>query len=738
MIRSLLIGLLCLAGGLAIGYFAAYGQIDESRHILANLNEADAARPESTNPFSVSQVRPLSVASHAAEDEIPAAASVLPRGNGVITGRVLDVDGKPVSGVRLKARREGRFEPRNLDRPGMVRDEMLAPEEKMQKHQAALLRDPSMESLALSDAKGEFRLEGLDREPYSISAQLAGFELTPLDDPSALSSRWPGDSVALRAVRLGGVVVQVVGPDGKAPLVAELICTRNDATLNFQWTAAENYFPLAEGHWQLSARGGEVGELRSEKALTVVGTSGTSATVELKLEERPHVRGKLVFEGPVPEHSLNVLLWNEKQDPATENRWNANTVQELARSLATQGFLFNDLEPGIYRLAVGAGDMDEDEHPPVLATVTVAERGVVQDLAVRDMASGPEWAIAVLNPDGLPVVDATIETTFWMGNNVGWRRGADGIQRGRVPKHIRDGNADERLYAWISTGAFGKAALELARTGGQSEVRLQAPGSLKVRFLSTSDSQRKTLSASLQFNPLPGQQLWVGNQEAGQKGEATFAPLQPGSYTLHLNVPTGGWNGSQNVSSQTVQIHSGETTVDLGLPMLFGFNVHVQSATTGRRNGHVSLNADNPGPEGVNYNTNARLSAEGHAKFENVPAGKYRLQIWDSGRTLNKHITVPTNGDVILDSEKFRALQLNVHDQNAEIAKHGLMSGDLIIGANGQEFESSTALATAMRFMTGNAEIKLMVLRAGKTETLSLPANVLSDHQGFNYSYVQR
>lgn len=734
MLRSILIGMLCLAGGLAIGYFAAYGQIDESRHMLANLDEADSSRPEVANPFTSTQIKPLASVSRDTE-EIPVAVSQVKRGTGVITGTIVDVEGHAVAGVRLKALRANQFEPRNLERPGMVADGVLSPEELLQKHQAALLRDPSRESVASSNEKGEFRLEGLDKAPYNLEAHLAGYELSPLEDGNALFGRWPGDAVAIRAIRMGGVMVNILLPDGNAPAVAELSCTRNDATSSFQWNAAENFIPLAAGHWQLVARGGEMGELRSEKVTAVVGVSGSSAAVELKLEDRPHIRGKLIFESAPPDQSFSVLLWKEDQDPATTNRWEATNWNEHARTLATQGFLFMDLAPGLYRLGVGS---EEEEHPPVLATVTVGEHGVVQDLQVRDAATGPEWEVVVLDPEGKPIVDANIETSFWMGNNTAWRRGADGTQRGRIPKHIRDGKSEERLFAWITTGAYGKTAVELPRSGGRVETRMQPVGVLKVRFLASSESQRKTLSAGLQMHASDGQpHLWVGNQEAGTKGEASFAPLQPGTYSISLSVPTGGWNGNQNVSSRVLQINSGENSLDLGMPLLFNFKVHLKSAASLKQSGHMRLQGDGGGTEGVNYNANAPVGTDGMAKFENVPAGRYQLHTWMLGRSMMKLITVPVEGDVEMDIDSFRALRISIHNKDAEITKSGFMNDDIIVGANGREFTTPTELANAMRFMSGTESLPVMVLRGGKVETLSLPGRVFAESNNFNWMYVQ-
>ncbi len=735
MLRSVLIGILCLAAGLAVGYFAAYGQIDESRHMLANMDEADSTRPEVANPFTSTQIKPLATAARDSE-ETPAAVSQMKRGTGVITGSIVDAEGHAIAGVRLKAVRANQFDPRNLERPGMVADGVLSPEELLQKHQAALLRDPSREAVASSNDKGEFSLEGLDKAPYNLEAHLAGYELSPLEEGNAFFGRWPGDKIAIRAVRMGGVVVNILLPDGNAPAVAELTCTRNDSTSSFQWNAAESFIPLAAGHWQLVARGGEMGELRSEKVTAVVGVSGSSAAVELKLEDRPHVRGKLLFEAAPPDQSFTVLLWKEDQDPATTNRWEATNWTEHARTLATQGFLFMDLVPGLYRLAVG---WEDEEHPPVLATVTVAEHGVVQDLQMRDAVAGPEWEVVVLDPEGKPIVDANIETSFWMGNNSAWRRGADGTQRGRVPKHIRDGKNEEQLFAWITTGAFGKSSVELPRNGGRVESRMQPVGVLKVRFLASSETQRKTLSAGLQMHAPNGQpQLWVGNQEAGTKGEASFAPLQPGTYSISLSVPTGGWNGNQNVSSRVLQINSGENSLDLGMPLLFNFKVHVKAAEPLKQGGHLRLQAEGNGSEGVNYNSNAPVGTDGVAKFENVPAGRYQLHIWMLGRSMMKSITVPVEGDVVMDLEAFRAMRVMIHNKDAEITKSGFANEDIIIGANGREFATPTELANAMRFMSGTEEVPVMVLRSGKVETLNLPGRVFAESNGFNWNFVQR
>lgn len=737
MMHSVLIGVFCLAIGLAVGYFVAQEQVNESRRLLANVGGESEPRTEPAHPITATQVT-ASASKMAVTTVATDRGALFPRGTGVITGSVQDAKGNGLAHVRIKARRHANFNPRGDDTPGQLADDTLSPQELMEKHEAAMQRDPSREAFAFSDAAGAFRLEGLDAGPYEIQARLTGYTFIALGGDSPLVDRQPGDTIALRAVRLGAVRVDVRLPDGSAPAVAELTCSQVAGSSVFQWTPADSLVPLSVGAWQLHACGGVFGELKSKVASVIVGDADDPGTVELNLEERPHIRGRVVFGGPVPDQRCTVLLWSEHQDPEKTGMWEAPTVTESARWLATEGYCFPDLKPGTYRLGVSVA---KEINPPVAATVLVADKGVQQDLVVTANAA-PEWRIKVLDPDGLLVADAKVTTNMNGAMEHDWHHAADGSLCIRVPKYIQQGPREEPVFAFMTSGAWGNGLLEMARGGGHYELRMSPTGTLRVHF-QTSPEVLESISAVLRLHPPAGSQhKTIGLRNADAQGCAEFGPLQPGTYSLELCVEGRNDRQSPSICKREVIIQSGANALQMGVPQLYTVSVRIHPVDKSEFDKRVGLNTDakraNPTSESVHFTTQADVDAEGVAQFTNVPAGPYVIGHWAHNRYVIKMIDVPRDLDVTLNLDMCTAMRLHLYDKNADLAKLGFQDGDLLIGLEGREFKTAADVDNALRFLAAGESVAAMMQRGSKVETRPLPVKIFNESKGFSWSFVQR
>ncbi|MSR74177.1 MAG: hypothetical protein EXS14_01735 [Planctomycetes bacterium] len=730
MVRTIIVAAFCLLGGGAIGYFFAFQQMDEVRQVSANLPGEARANESASN--AEQSVAPHFTPRAMYAEEHAVAAAQKPAAKGVIKGRVVDKLGRGVAGTLFKARRANASDPRGFNRPGVAPESVLGPEEMIALLRERISRDPALEVTAFSDSEGNFALSGLENHPYNIESYLTNHTLVGLEGLSPFSGRWPGDVLQLRALPLCSVDVEIRLPDGSAPATAELSVRRNDSNETWQWTPQDRLIPLSPGLWTLQARGGDMCMFRSKEELVEVTEGGTPATAILQLAERPLIRGRLLFDGAPPAKNYTVIAWAEKHNPATSQTWEAPNISDQARTLATTGFQFEDLEPGIYRLSVSDG---QNEHPPVLATVTLADKMVMQDLPVV-VNLGAEWVVRVLDPSGAPVDDANLESSFWMGQNNGWARDLEGAWHASVFHNVVDDDNKTVLLLTVQSSQWGRLGVTLPRGAGTVEVRMQPTGFLKAQLSSGQSGGKQKLSASLQLvGPERETLAWFDDSSAGEDGAVSFSPLQPGSYVLRLNMRSDSWGGSQSVAEQALQIHSGENQTSLGAPALHTVKVRIDAGDQ-HLTGHIQLQQHPDVMDTLNYQTYESM-INGVAQFANVPAGRYLLNFWVRGRNGSTAINVPT-AEVQIKLENFRALRLKLHDKESPLSALGFKEGDLLVGCDGREFANSSELDTAMRFVGSKEDVPMLILRNGQVQTLNLSGKLFVESKGFSWSLATR
>lgn len=731
MLRVILTAVFCLCGGAAIGYFFAFQQIDDVRHDAANLMGDTPVAASSKAPVANEGAR-IAPRALTTEEQV-VAATQKPKAVGVIKGRVVDKTGRGVGGALFKARRSNFSDPRFLNRPGQVPDSVLGPEDLIAMLRERIERDPSLEVTALSDTNGDFALNGLENLAYNIESYLPNHLLVGMEGHDAFNGRWPGDVVQLRALPLSRLEVEVRLPDGSVPATAELSTRRTNSNETWQWTPEDRVVPLQPGMWTLQARGGDMCMFRSKEQLVEVTEGGAPTSVILELAERPLIRGRLIFDGPPPSKQYTVIAWSQNHDPATDNVWEATNTSDQARTFATTGFQFEDLEPGVYRLAVSDGGI---ERPPVLATVTLADKLVVQDLQVTASKSA-EWVVKVLDPTGAAVDDAAFDTSFWMGNGNNWCRDLEGAWHGTVPRNVLDEPAGEPLQLTVRSGQWGHTALTLPRAAATAEVRMQAPGFLKAQLSGDSSTSRQKLSASLQLlGASRDHDSWVGSSPADESNSVTFSPLQPGTYMLRLSMNSGGWYGGQSVAERRLEIHSGENQASIAAPVLHMISVRMKNGGEAAT-GHMQLILPPDAKDAMPFSAGAQIDKDGLAKFENVPAGRYTLNFYSGGRNGSILITVPT-AEIQIDLDVLRAMRIQLHSNDHILTEKGFKTGDLIVGVDGHEFTNGNDLETAMRFVGGKAEVPMMVLRDGQMLQLSMPGKLFVERNGFSWSLTTR
>jgi len=208
--------------------------------------------------------------------------------------------------------------------------------------------------------------------------------------------------------------------------------------------------------------------------------------------------------------------------------------------------------------------------------------------------------------------------------------------------------------------------------------------------------------------------IWMSGESAfTAEGVARFDGLSPGHWRVRLQIQYERW---RTRTVQTVDVHApaGEKSVSMNLPTLYELVVIAPglSERTGLR---WRPTEEDQSDFGFGGSSSAQVDAEGRAVFEDLVAGTYVLT--GNGMPESVDVTVPC-GDVYIDATEPDCLRVAIGDMEGALYVAGLRAGDLIIGANGQEFESEPRF---WKLFVGQGDVPLIVLRNEERLEISVP-----------------
>jgi hypothetical protein len=105
----------------------------------------------------------------------------------------------------------------------------------------------------------------------------------------------------------------------------------------------------------------------------------------------------------------------------------------------------------------------------------------------------------------------------------------------------------------------------------------------------------------------------------GDGGTMRSRPSKPGPYELRLTLKIGEWSNLV-VAKRAVDLASGENALEIAVPPLYPLDLDLGADESGTCFLHHVTDDDDT--EFVNV----ELDADGRAKFDLVPAGRYRVQ----------------------------------------------------------------------------------------------------------------
>ncbi|MFQ5845640.1 MAG: hypothetical protein ACE5JG_11700, partial [Planctomycetota bacterium] len=90
-------------------------------------------------------------------------------------------------------------------------------------------------------------------------------------------------------------------------------------------------------------------------------------------------------------------------------------------------------------------------------------------------------------------------------------------------------------------------------------------------------------------------------------------------------------------------------------------------------------------------------------------------------------VDVPAGGVVIFAPKQQNALRVTITDRDGLLARSGLVDGDLVIGADGKEWETVADIHAALAGARVRGEMRCLVLRGGRQLEITLDVKKLSE-----------
>lgn len=303
------------------------------------------------------------------------------KNGGVIEGRVIDGDSKPIAGASISG-----WDPQN-NQPGENRY-----------------------AQARSDADGRFVLRGVLGENWSVQASATGFL-----DASLPAVRSGDTAVEIRLTPLGWIDGVVLGPDGKpwsGPFSASATGAgegeEETGEASGEFAAADGAFRLrglTQGSYVVSATTNE-GLVPSATARTTVVNGSGSGPVEIRLVRGASISGTVLEDGSrraLASANVAVRIRGEATSGGQTNAW--------SQTDAKGRFSVVGLAAGTYAVAVsdgGGGSVDE-------LVPLDAGQSVDREFLTRRPGA---IAIRVVDADGRPIAKVRINLQSEGGNYI--------------------------------------------------------------------------------------------------------------------------------------------------------------------------------------------------------------------------------------------------------------------------------------------------------------------------------
>lgn len=678
---------------------------------------------------------PSSVVDAAVEVVRSAPHPVRRTGSGRIEGRVARLDGSGVEGVVIRgslqpgewgigASRTGREPPRLEPLEDAVRRAVDSwYEQGSRRVEATTDRDGRY--LLAELASGRWRLETW-QDGYAIEASGA-LQPEVVTDGTL-------DFVAIPVERL---VVDVTLQDGSPPARAALLVTIRSGTGSSEsrqlWTPGCD-LRFKPGTYDLRATLGEqpMGpawpELLTSAPVEVRVVAGTPpAPIRLALRASPGVRGRVTFP---PGARRNQGLVKIAPAPASGVPDLAALAQHHANDdvqwLQRDEYVFKDRAPGRYVVGFARS---WNERILAHAVVDIADSMLVADLVVPSPDPAASLVVKLLDPEGAPIDAAEFQWMVVRSNRGSSSSGAEAELKPNGNFAVAwslVGDVD-LLQPWpddvtvqliVNHPRFGRKAVAVAKGTRALQVRYSATATLLASidaFVGSGHESR--LSMTLEALAEQAGPSWNQPQSLGADGTQEFGPVESGRYRLELRVQGDNAWDRRIVATREVELAPGENRASIALPKLCDVVIAVPGGA-----GSISLQGG-PGRESFH----ATLDGEGIAAFKSLAAGDYVAQLHGSDGMQMMNLRLPVSGVVRFEPMVVNAMRVLIDARDGKLAELGFEEGDLLVGVDGVEFESSQQLQMAVMQAIGKKEATFTVQRGRRSVELKIDPRGLMD-----------
>ncbi len=666
-------------------------------------------------------------------------------GEGSITGRVVDEEGAPMANavVRLSGRGGSSMQATSPSSVGQGAPELPsltdAVQKAAQRHKAQRARTRETKT----DGQGNYRFEQLEDRDWRVTAFATGYVVKA---DSSYSNFPVGSEVDFTAKRVLGVQVEVLMPDGSSAEKAHLnVKPKGDRsrTTNYEWSADEPFLRLIAGRYDIRGYSSgvdslEEAELASETQKLDLEAGLTPEGLTFQLVSRNRITGRIEAPNEYPSSSqfmVRLMALSEGQEVDLKALGDSGM-----QSWGQPGgkFSFTDLDPSRYVIGAGIGWSGKIVCHQILELSSGAENVILEIPPLHDLGA---LRVTVSDDQGKPLdgVNFKIRKKRDGGSNsngVNPIQTRDAAYMVTIPQEMHDEYfgttlAGTQFSVSVSHDEYGTREVPL--TPGQTELAVSfvTPGTLIVEVPGYAGSDyvgRVSLSISKEGGEGDRYRYSMfGGDQIDSEGMRTFEGLEPGMYSVAMKISPSGSGRSrarrQDVASIEVQVRAGENRAQIPIPNLYPLRVHWSDGKEGSTLRLYRHNADGK----RDAMGRGDLDADGMAIWENLPAGQYSLISYEGGSS-TMDITVPT-GEIEFTPKAVNAYSVTVDDVEGVFAKAGFLTGDLIIGADGKEFETQAEFQIVFqRLQIKTEQVDLLVLRGNKKITIQIKA---SDMKGW-------
>jgi hypothetical protein len=720
--------LLCavFAGGLLFGGAASWLILDQGAHAGPRTPERGQEVPVSDAPRR--EVPPA--IDRAPESRAAELASMRPKafdsskdrvasdlgietGTGTISGKVKNERGQPVAGVVVRASFQG---DRRDRRPTWKKGDGPPPDDDLQGELQRFIEDSernrAMRRSATTGENGEFTLDGLVDDRYSLQAFLSGFVVSPDQSELAWNAK-PGVWVEFTASPVQVVKVDVRLADGTVPKKANLVVRVRNSSTSELWRPDTPELRLGVGAYAISATAGDREEWSAEPQNVTLKEGAPPAPLSFKLTARTGIRGRVRVPKGYALDSLSVFATRFAGTTPPDEQ----TLRGGQNSWASQwnGYEFSilDLAPGNW--LVGAGTWES-----VFTTKVVeVKAGVLTDTILEITDAGASGLVVrVVAPDGSAAADVNLHVfadRFDASETFSVRPKTDGAW---VVAAKKEGTEPKDCFLQAHSERYGSKTVPLPGvSGGELKIEFAEPASLDVTVTGYAGSN---VEGRLKIDAKP---IMAGRErhsrvyysssrddQIGPDGKQTLRPLQPGRYRVELQYMQERWNSSV-LDHVDVDVRAGANQVTIAAPAVYSLTVVAPGEPAGT---HIGISQI--GGSGSERWGRSPVGADGTSTFEGLSAGTYRLILYSKAmRQRSMKVTIPAAGSVTFKEDVETALVLKALDSDGFLASSGLQAGDVITGVDGTAFDGARPAAQVLLgLVSARKELKLQITRAGK------------------------